>query len=159
MSIDSAASLVLDNEGERLAAYDDATGEPVPVGGAVQGTLTIGVGHTGSDVHPGAVWSQAQSRMVFAADLAAAAQGAARVLGTESWSLLNPPIQAVLTDMAFQLGAEGLSEWPVMLAAIRTGNWPMAEYQLRASRLANEAPRRVSRNASMLMSGTWPVDD
>lgn len=52
-------------EGLRLAAYDDATGRPVPVGGHVQGVLTIGIGHTGPDVVPGMKITREQADALF----------------------------------------------------------------------------------------------
>jgi lysozyme len=55
-------------EGLRLAAYDDATGRPVPVGGHVQGVLTIGIGHTGPDVVPGMKITREQADALFDKD-------------------------------------------------------------------------------------------
>lgn len=55
-------------EGERLFAYDDATGQRVKPGDPVRGTLTIGVGHTGPDVFPGQTISKQESRALFDKD-------------------------------------------------------------------------------------------
>lgn len=55
-------------EGLRLEAYDDATGRPVPVGGHVQGVLTIGYGHTGPDVLKGMRISKEQADALFDKD-------------------------------------------------------------------------------------------
>lgn len=55
-------------EGERLFAYDDATGRRVGPGDPVLGTLTIGVGHTGPDVFKGQTITHAQSRDLFDKD-------------------------------------------------------------------------------------------
>lgn len=58
------------NESLRLQTYDDATGLPVPVGGAWTGVLTIGYGHTGPDVTPGRVITTVTADELFRADLA-----------------------------------------------------------------------------------------
>ena len=57
-------------EGEVLYAYDDANGRKIGPGGAVAGTLTIGVGHTGPDVRPGQTITKAQADAILANDLA-----------------------------------------------------------------------------------------
>ena len=54
----------------RLVAYDDATGEPVPEGGVIKGTLSNGWGHTGSDVYIGQVITEAQALAWLKRDLA-----------------------------------------------------------------------------------------
>lgn len=55
--------------GPQLAAYDDATGQPVNPGARVRGTLTIGVGHTGPDVTPGLRITRERAEALLAQDL------------------------------------------------------------------------------------------
>ncbi len=55
-------------EGERLFAYDDATGRRIMPGDPIKGVLTIGVGHTGPDVFPGQMITQEESRRLFDKD-------------------------------------------------------------------------------------------
>jgi lysozyme len=50
--------LLIEREGLRTRAYRDT-----------KGIWTIGVGHTGPEVHDGLVWSEAQCREVFARDV------------------------------------------------------------------------------------------
>ena len=57
-------------EGCILYAYDDANDQPVKPGQQVLGTLTIGYGHTGSDVFPGLVWTQDQADEALQNDVA-----------------------------------------------------------------------------------------
>lgn len=59
---------LIEQEGERLFAYDDATGRRIAPGDPVRGVLTIGVGHTGPDVLPGQTITQAESRRLFDKD-------------------------------------------------------------------------------------------
>jgi lysozyme len=56
-------------EGCILYAYDDANDQPVKPGQHVYGTLTIGYGHTGSDVFPGLVWSQDEANEALEHDV------------------------------------------------------------------------------------------
>ena len=57
-----------EQEGERLYAYDDASGRRVNPGDPVRGVLTIGVGHTGPDVFKGQTITKEESRALFDAD-------------------------------------------------------------------------------------------
>lgn len=64
-------SLLESFEGEVLFAYDDAVYPPVPydISAGLRGTLTIGYGHTGPDVHPGQRITNQESATLLAADL------------------------------------------------------------------------------------------
>lgn len=59
---------LMEQEGERLYAYDDATGKRVNPGDIVKGVLTIGVGHTGPDVYKGQTITRDESRALFDKD-------------------------------------------------------------------------------------------
>ena len=76
-------------EGCILYAYDDANDQPVKPGQQVFGTLTIGYGHTGSNVFPGLVWSQDQANEALANDVSATS------------SQVQPLISVNLTDNQF----------------------------------------------------------
>ena len=71
------------DEGLRLTAYDDATGLPVPGGGKCEGTLTIGYGHTGADVFPGQIITEAEAETLLANDEAKAESEEAARLGNQ----------------------------------------------------------------------------
>jgi len=71
--IDAAGlTLIKSFESLVLYAYDDANDKRIEPGDAVVGTLTIGYGHTGSDVHPGLTITQAQADVLLESDLAGA---------------------------------------------------------------------------------------
>ena len=55
---DQGLQILIDREAARKNAYLDSVGVP-----------TIGVGHTGSDVHMGLVWTDDQIRTAFAQDI------------------------------------------------------------------------------------------
>ena len=59
---------LIEQEGERLFAYDDHTGKRINPGDIVRGVLTIGVGHTGPDVYPGMTITKDESRALFDKD-------------------------------------------------------------------------------------------
>jgi len=77
-------------EGERLTAYKD-----------VAGILTIGVGHTGSDVKPGMAISRAESRRLLAQDVQSAAQAVASGIDVP----LGGPQFDALVALVFNIGA------------------------------------------------------
>ncbi len=86
---DGGIALLKKCEGCILHAYDDANDQPVNPGSTVHGTVTIGYGHTGSDVFPGLTWSQAQADEALAHDIAS-------VVGE-----VTPLIRAQLNDNQF----------------------------------------------------------
>lgn len=76
-------------EGCVLYAYDDANDRRINPGDPVQGTLTIGYGHTGPDVQPGLTWTQAQADAALSDDSSVTADE------------ISPLITAVLNDNQF----------------------------------------------------------
>jgi lysozyme len=156
MTITSGSDLTKINEGLRLQAYDDRTGKPVPVGGVTLGTITIGYGHTGPDVVPGLVWTTGKCDAQFAVDYAIAQRRAARDVGLDPWSQIDAYRQAVLTDMAFELGERGLATFTDFLAAVRAHDWAAAAAHLQASKLFREVATRERRNVDVLLNGAWP---
>lgn len=141
-------------ESLRLAAYDDETGSAVPINGTCTGTLTIGIGHTGPDVVPGLIWTQAQAEAQFQVDYETAQDNALRAAG-HGLSPLGDPRWAILADLAFELGLHGLEEFTHMLDALRHGAWAIASQELLNSRYAGQTPRRAKANAQILLTGNW----
>lgn len=151
-----AIDLIRAAEGTRLAAYDDATGEPVPMGGHCQGTLTIGCGHTGADVYPGDVISRDECERLLEQDTAIAMRAACGVLGLDDWSKLDAVRQAALVDMAYNIGQKRLAGFARMLHAVRTGDWQSAHDEALASAWAGQVGHRAQRDALILLTGEWP---
>ncbi len=155
--VDNLLDLTKEYEGLRLEAYDDATGRPVPEGGVIRGTLTIGWGHTGDDVYVGQVISEAQAEALLRRDLANAARDAVAVIGLSTWRRLDPVRQACLIDMCFNLGAARLAGFVRMIAAIRRFDWQAAHDECLASAWRKQVHRRCDNAAGMLLTGRWPV--
>lgn len=137
-------SQLIAEEGRRNAAYLDTLGIP-----------TIGVGHTGPEVHLGLTWTDAQIDHALDADIAAKT---AQVVAALPWfPHLNEPRQAVILQMAFQLGTKGLLGFPNTLAAVHDARWEDAANGMLASKWFHQTPNRVNRLARQMALGQWVV--
>jgi lysozyme len=129
-------------EGYRNSAYLDTLGIP-----------TIGVGHTGPEVHLGLTWTDEQVNATLDADIA---KKTAEVVYALPWfGKLNEPRQAVLLQMAFQMGTHGLLGFPRTLAAVHDGNWDEAANGMLMSKWAEQTPARARRLSRQMRLGTW----
>lgn len=116
----------------RLKRREKLALEAYPDPGSRDGTpWTIGYGHTGSEVHKGLVWTEAQCDAAFAADLAKFEDGVNLLLGA------TPTTQNqydALVSLAFNIGldidadtiAEGLGD-SSLLAAHKLGDYAKAQ--------------------------------
>jgi lysozyme len=158
-------------EGRRLAAYPDPLS---PLGKACAraglkpenyrslanwhalngGPWTIGVGHTGSDVKEGAVWTDAQVSAALDADIEHVKGKLDSALPW--WRDLSGPRQDVLVQMGFQIGVVGLLAFHRTLDAMRAGNFSLAATGMRASLWARQTPHRAERLARIMETGAYP---
>ena len=90
-------------EGCVLFAYDDANSRRVDPGDPIHGTLTIGYGHTGPDVVPGLVWTQAKAEQMLKEEVATFA---ARIAPLIAGRLTDNQFSAFVC-FAFNIGVEG----------------------------------------------------
>lgn len=134
------------NEGCRLVAYEDTLGY-----------WTIGRGHKlgKGPGFEGMTWTQTQCDAQYSADYALAEEGAEDDLG-ETWQALDEIRRAVLIDMSFNLGENGLAQFHRMLDSIIQKDWQTASAELLASEYARQVPNRAKRNAEILATGAWP---
>lgn len=147
-------AMVKQSEGLRLAAYDDATGEPVPAGGVCKGTLTNGYGHTGPDVFPGQVITEAQAEAWLASDLEGAQRDEEKMFAGQF-----KPEEArhgALVDVIFNMGAWNFSTFHRTVDAIRRSDWLAAHDGLLASLWHRQVGRRAERDALMILTNEWP---
>ena len=137
---------LIDFEGYEHDAYPDpisADGKP----------FTIGVGHTGPEVHEGLRWTDAQIDAALDADMAEAIEAAAR---TFPWfHTLNEPRQAVLVGMIFQMGLAGTLKFVNTLEDMSEGRWLDAANGIRSSKWAKQTKMRARLLAAQLQSGSW----
>ena len=129
------------DEGLREHAYADAGG-----------VWTIGVGHTGPEVHRGLAWSRDACLEALEHDIARAEQGLDAHLTW--WRRLSPERQDVLANMAFNLGVEGLLAFHHMLDAARLGDYAAAAAHMLASEpWRTQVGARAERLAAQMRSG------
>ncbi len=159
--ITSVAALIESHEGRRAVPYPDT-----------RGRLTCGVGHC---LDTNIIWPGVRAR--FAAlgidprvgpwpdelidavrddDISEAVDEAAMDIGAEAWNGLNAQRQAALTDMAFEMGEDGLKKFEHLIAAVQLGQWENAAAEALASAWAAEVPARAKTDAAMLRTGEWP---
>ncbi|WP_321782279.1 lysozyme [Paraburkholderia sp. J94] len=114
MKINSAGiSLIKQYEGLFLITYAD-----------VVGVLTIGYGHTGSDVKPGLIITQTQADQLLDDDLARFEKGVSRLARVP----LNPNQFSALVSFSFNLGLGNLGN-STLLRDLNRGDYVAAANQ------------------------------
>lgn len=123
--------LAFDSEGCRLVAYDDARPNYVlKPGDLIIGTLTIGRGHTGPEVHIGLTWTQAQADAQCIADL--------QIHCEQMQALVKVPLTQgqtdALTDFTFNEGSGTLKKASFLQSLNNSdyGSVPFALYHVNA---------------------------
>lgn len=141
MSPRSVAELIELHEGRKVLAYQDS-----------RGIWTVGVGHNlQSKPLPDHIITALRDDDIRDAD-----QSCIAIFGAAPFAAFSPARQAVLVDMAFQLGQGGLSKFAHMIAAIKAGDWTVAAAEALASDWAVQTPARAEMNAEILRTGQWP---
>lgn len=141
------------------ASFEAPNGEPIlavypdPLTG--EEPWTVGLGHTGPDVHQGETWTVDRCLHAFYNDYSVAQGIAAHVIGLSIWAGLSEPRQCVLTDTAFNIGRSRLEVFHKMLDAIRRHNWQWAHDELLDSAYAKQVKERAIKNADVLLRGAW----
>jgi lysozyme len=132
-------------EGRKNVAYPDPL-----TGGA---PWTIGIGHTGPEVHEGLVWTDEQVDAAFALDCI---EAEAECQQHFPWfNLLNEPRQAVLIGMCFQMGSARVFKFTNTLAAMRDGRFADAADGMCMSQWAKQTPSRATKLARQMHTGEW----
>lgn len=105
-----------------LFAYDDfdppTRRRKIRAGDVVRGTLTIGYGHTGSDVKPGMVISQDRAEQLFRGDIAQAAGAVERLVKVP----LNDNQFGALVSFVYNVGT-GNFQGSTLLKKLNAGNY------------------------------------
>jgi len=135
------------HEGLRLEAYI-----------CPAGALTIGYGHN-LDVFP--LWdlgegdriSEAQAGQILELDARRFAADLDREL--PRWRKLTEPRQAVLLNMAFNMGVAGLLRFRRMLSALEAGDFARAASEMLDSKWKSDVKGRAYELAAQMQSGEW----
>ena len=124
------------HEGLRLKPYRDSVGK-----------LTIGVGRNLDDVG----LREGEAMFLCFCDVAAVEQALDARLPW--WRGLDAARRAVVVDMAFNMGVDGLLGFGDALAALRAGRFGDAAQSMLRSRWAGQVGRRATTLARMMRTG------
>lgn len=131
------------DEGCVLTSYPDPLSGDDP--------WTIGYGHTSSGIHEGMTVDQDQAEAWLASDITKAESGLGVAL---PWlGALADFRQDVLTNMAFNMGVQGVLNFHHMLAAMQAQDWPAAAAQMLSSKWATQVKGRANRLADVMERG------
>lgn len=150
MTANSRAALrlaLIRDEGLRIKAYDDATGQELKPGDTLRGNLTIGIGHnlTANGLKPNEI------EYICDGDI----EDVVRMLDRRIpwWNGLDEVRQRVLVNLGFNLGGR-LFEFHRTLGRIEEGDYAGAAESLLDSKAArDQAPSRYLRLATVLRTG------
>ena len=136
---DKVTGFILRNEGIRLHPYRCPGGH-----------LTIGVGRNLDALGI----TKAEALYLLANDI----QRVERSLdeGLSWWRELSAVREAVLVDMCFNLGFNGLLRFAKMLMALRRGDWCQAAAEIRTSDYYSQDGNRAERLIRMIETDEWP---
>lgn len=134
--------LISKHEGRIAHAYHDSLG-----------FLTVGVGHL-IDERKGGKLPEPIIDALLDFDIKSHQDELFKAL---PWALsLDPVRQAVLIDMAFNLGVAGLLAFKETLRHFQNDSWEQAATAMLDSRWAKQVGRRADELAAMTRSGEWP---
>lgn len=130
------------DEGCRASAYRDSLG-----------LLTVGVGRLIDPSKPGAGLRDDEITYLLNNDIDDRINAVGKAL---PWfQNLDDARKAVLLNMAFQLGTDGLLAFKNTLALVRDGKYPEAAAAMLDSRWAQQTPARAKRLSDQMRDGAW----
>lgn len=115
---------------------------------------TCGYGHTGLDVAPSTVWTKAQADAALLKDVLR--HDAELDKRLPWWRTLDPVRRDVLSNMAFNLGVEGLLSFKNTLARLKAGDFEGCAEGMAASLWARQVKGRATRLIEMMRTGERP---
>jgi lysozyme len=131
------------DEGYSAVVYDDATGKPITKGSTLVGFPTIGYGLRCDQPIPRAAAEEAL-RLVAEGNWAA-------LLHRCPWLQTQPDdVQSALQNMAYNIGAEGVAGFQMMLAALQRGDRETAALNCLDSLWAKQVGARAERVADLI---------
>src|SRR5690554_2251827 len=133
-----ARRLIKAHEGFSDRLYYDSEGVP-----------TVGWGH--NCLKP---WPRHVLEQLFDLDYREAEEAARRLV--KSFDELDEVRQAVLVNMAFNLGQARLASFSRMLAAVEAKDYETAAREMLDSKWARQVGRRARELAQMMREGKWP---
>ena len=128
--------MLISDEGLRLKPYRCTAGK-----------LTIGIGRNLDDVGI----SEAEAKLLLMNDIIKVNTA---LRANQTFNNLDANRQAALTNMAFQLGVNGLMRFRKMWAALARNDWQAAHDEALDSNWYRQTPERAKRVAAILLTGT-----
>lgn len=152
----TTSSYIIANEGWRNSPYTDSRGyRTVGVGHRITGNEPFDVNRTLTNQEVATLYEMDYNRAKEEAAMAAAAHNV-------DFDSLSDTRQAVLTDMAFNMGAQGgggLAGFDNMWSAVANNDWDRAGYEITHSRYGSQLPARSARNAEAMRTDDRSVLD
>ncbi len=143
MEIDKLKAMLKRHEGLYLKPYVCPTGHN-----------TVGWGHN-LDAHGEPIPAEitiAQAECYLDQDIKQAIVDCARI---PAFADLDPVRQAVLIDMAFNMGIGALLEFKRMLAAVAVWQYGVAAVEIMNSKYCEQVGDRARELAAMMLTGLW----
>lgn len=138
------AALIELHEGRVPHAYEDSLGY-----------ITIGIGHLIDKRKGGSLPDEFIDALLYH-DIEAHGRPLFEAL---PWAEnLDPVRKAVLIDMAFNLGVNGLLKWPIFLSQVKAGQYEDASRNMLGTKWAGQVKTRAKRLAQMMLTGEWPPE-
>ena len=149
-----APAIALDTLRDSLMEWEDLRIEPYDLFGAWHVCVGHRTGGPGADDHrPHTVQ---ECLALLETDMTEALAGAERVAGAETWAALSPARRAVLAELAYILGEEGLAGFGNTIEAVRAGDFGRAGDEVILSLLPRQdqiGPGRTRDLASRMRAG------
>ena len=147
-AVNYAGKLIEKHESYRQFVYDDYDGKPIVPGMQVYGHATIGYG-TSLDIDgiPSDIASILMLRKIKEIRL--------NLEKFSWWTDLTSPRKAVLIDMAYNLGVDGLLKFKGMIAALENSAWDQAANEMLDSEWAKQTGSRATDDAAIMRSGEY----
>ena len=138
--VDPIADMIKKHEGCRLKLYSCPAGK-----------MTVGYGR---NIEDNGI-TQEEADLMFLRDYEHAKADAILFVGTEHWPDLSHARQAVLIDMAFNLGNLKLMQFKGFRKALQEERWQGAAMHMRSSLWATQVKGRALRLIKMMERGEW----
>jgi len=140
-------ALIAKHEGSKKYPYSDATGQRIILD---RGKITIGIGRNLSDKG----LSEDEILYLLSNDVKEAHDHLISAL--PFYNNLDEVRQAVLLDMAFNMGTEGLCKFNEFLGLVKAGNYEAAAADMLHTHWAVQVENRALEDSQMMLTGEWP---
>jgi len=156
---DDAMTLIEEAEGLELCEYVDTTGHPTICYGfnlddsdAQQQIEAVGGDY--ASVMAGGCLTQTQCT-----ELLQTAESAAAASENSIYGSICPCIDAVLTDMVYNLGAAGIQSFTTFNSYIQAQNWASAASDLKGTLWCSQVGNRCTRDCGIIAAGCGGSND